>query len=262
MKKLTLFIVVLFLGLNVFAQDVIIRKSPNGAINCKIIEIDDDEIKYSMEINGQIGNFSIDKDNVEAIKYENGDVENFNTKKQVKTDFSKDAKNAIKFNFLSPLFGYTYLSYERAIKPGVSFEIGLGAIGLGGDLDEIKPLGGVMKLGVKLRRSPSYNILAGGYFMPEIVFGMYEFDDMQNVPTQNGSVIIHSFQPVREKTATLGVLATFGYSVVIRESFVIEWYGSVGYGFTKHSGLNFGFLGAGQKFPIAVATGFKFGFVF
>ena len=262
MKKLTLFIVVLFLGLNVFAQDIIVRKNPKGELNCKIVEIDNNTVKYKMIVNGEEGSFSIDKSNVEYVKYENGDVFDFEQKAPKKTDFSKDEKNAIKFNFIAPLFGYTYFSYERAVKPGVSFEIGLGAIGLGGDLDEIKPLGGVMKLGVKLRRSPSYNILAGGYFMPEIVFGMYEFDDMQNVPTQNGSVIIHSFQPVREKTATLGVLATFGYSVVIRESFVIEWYGSVGYGFTKHSGLNFGFLGAGQKFPIAVATGFKFGFVF
>ncbi|MDD2529672.1 MAG: hypothetical protein PHN41_00395 [Bacteroidales bacterium] len=257
MKKLTLFIVVLFLGLNVFAQDIIVRKNPKGELNCKIVEIDNNTVKYKMIVNGEEGSFSIDKSNVEYVKYENGDVFDFEQKAPKKTDFSKDEKNAIKFNFIAPLFGYTYFSYERAVKPGISFEFGLGAIGLGGDPENIEAFGGVAKMGIKLRQTPKYHILTGGYFMPEIIFGMYEFDK-DEVYYYPG----YYEDNTRERTVSLGILATFGYTVVLKGAFMIEWYGSVGYGFTKHPGLNFGFLGAGNEFPIAVSTGFKFGFVF
>ncbi|MBP1645422.1 MAG: hypothetical protein H6Q16_997 [Bacteroidetes bacterium] len=262
MKKLTLIIVALIIGINAFSQDIIFRKSPQGEINCKIVEVDDDLIKYSMVVNGENGSFTIDKNNVEYIKYENGELIDFRENELDKTDFSKDSKNAIKFNFIAPLFGYTYLSYERAVKPGISYEFGLGAIGLGGDVEEISAVGGVAKLGVKLRKTPKYHILTGGYFMPEIIAGLYEYDHKKDVSVDYGSYTAFENRTIRERTFTLGVLATFGYSVVLKEVFMIEWYGSVGYGFTKHSGFNFGFLGAGNDFPFAVSTGFKFGFVF
>ena len=69
-------------------------------------------------------------------------------------DVANQSKNAIKINFLSPLFGTTELIYERSIKPGRSWETALGIVGLGNDIQEIDPRGVYGKFAYKFMRSP------------------------------------------------------------------------------------------------------------
>ncbi len=84
----TFFIV---LSLKNYAQDFIIKKNTEE-IKCKVVEIEENKIKYKSfdNLNGPI--YSISKDEVFMIKYENGQKETFNTTNTTKTENKTDDK--------------------------------------------------------------------------------------------------------------------------------------------------------------------------
>ena len=74
MKKLSLLVVLFCTSLMVMAQDVIVKKD-GSTIQSKVMEISGTEIKYKKWSNQEGPLYSITRDEVYSINYQNGEVE-------------------------------------------------------------------------------------------------------------------------------------------------------------------------------------------
>jgi len=242
------------------AQDRILQRD-GEIIECRVLEIGSEVIKYSLaEYNFQV-QFSIEKAKVDRILFENGqelvidhaEIARESTETNSADLFLIQKRNAVKLNFLSPLSGSTILSYERAIKPGQSFETSVGIIGLGFENPD-KALGFGLKAGYKFIRSPDFylkgqryaHILKGGYARPEIAFASY---DLKN----------------KGRNVTKGaILLNLGKQWIYSDVFLIDLYGGIGYGFSNaETGDDFPYfiIVATDDHPIAFSFGFRIGFL-
>ncbi len=165
------------------AQDIIMKKNKE-LIKCKVKEIGLDEIKYSLPDYPADVLFSIDKDDLDKIVFENGKEMEFQQKMSNPATYAENKKNLLKIDFLSPLTGNTTFGYERSLRPGRSYEVNLGIIGLGVDVSDRNAGGAFLKFGYKLIKDPDFylrgmryaHILKGGYIKPEIALGLYGHD--------------------------------------------------------------------------------------
>jgi len=82
MKKIALLVIVLLLGLNCFAQDVIVTKD-GKRIDAVISEVDLDVVKYKRFDNQSGPTISIKKSDIVSIVYQSGGVEVFDEKQPV-----------------------------------------------------------------------------------------------------------------------------------------------------------------------------------
>ncbi len=76
MKKLLLVLCTLAFGLNILADDIIVLRNGNF-INGKVIEVTSNQIKYKKATNPDGPLYSLEKNEVLSIKYENGDIDKF-----------------------------------------------------------------------------------------------------------------------------------------------------------------------------------------
>lgn len=273
MKTLTV-LALIFLTLAVTAQDKIIKKNTE-IINCKVTEIGADEIKYYYENSPKLI-FGIDKALVEKIEFGTGEVIEVedNTFRNPEY-YVNQSKNALKVNFLSPLFGTTEFAYERSIKPGKSWEVALGIIGLGVDIQDNNPRGLYGKFAYKFIRDPDFyisrmhysHILKGAYFAPEIALRYVAYDnyvDYYYSPYGSDDSYSNSGSENRTNQTTLAFMLKLGKQWVFDDSFLIDMFFGVGYGIgaDEDEGLPYGFLVAPKEFPIALTTGIKVGWVF
>ncbi len=271
MKTLTFFLLFIF-TLAASAQDKIIKKNAE-IINCKVTEIGADEVKYYYAESPKLI-FGIDKALVDRIEFGTGEVIEIedNTSRNPEY-YANQSKNALKLNFLSPLFGTTEFVYERSLKPGQSWEVALGIVGLGNDIQDNDPLGVYGKFAWKFMRDPDFyihrmhysHILKGAYFAPEIAirymaYDGYYWDSYYDV---NGNYHYESGNE-RETRATLAFMLKLGKQWVFDESFLIDTYFGLGYGIgaDDEDGLPYGFIVAPDDFPIAVTSGIRIGWVF
>lgn len=67
MRVITFFALSIIFSINIFAQDVITRKNPPQTINCKIIEVGQDLVHYSIIVGNEDRKFSIEKENIVSI---------------------------------------------------------------------------------------------------------------------------------------------------------------------------------------------------
>ena len=263
MKKL-LTLVLLFITISTFAQDKIIKKN-GDTINCKVTEIAVDEVKYFYPDNPKLI-FGIDKAKLEKIEFGTGEVI------AIKSDTFKDEeyyagqhKHALKVAFLSPLFGHTEISYEQYIKPGRSWEVGLGIVGLGIDTYDINAKGVYTKFAYKMIRKPDYyaqrmhysHILKGAYIAPELAFRYVAYDNYGGYDyygQYNGDTRTEEF--------AFALTLKFGKQWVIEDGFIIDFYLGVGYGSSNDDQsmgpVPFGFV-AGVDVPIAFTSGLRIG---
>ena len=239
MKKIALLVLLVSFSINLIAQDLIVRKNPKAEIKCKIIEIGEDLVSYSAKLGGEDRRFSIDKNNIEYIKFENGEVLNMEDAMFGKNNYQDNTKNAIKFNFLSPLIGYTEFDYERSIKPGQSWEAGLGIIGLGLN-NENNAVGAFISGGYRFYRSPDYyvrkmkyaHILKGSYVMPKIKLAMCNVD--MQYPIYQNDYLGYDYETTKSKNiATLEILLTGGKQWVFSNRFLIDLNFGIGYSFSN-----------------------------
>jgi hypothetical protein len=263
MKPTILLTAILFIASSLsglLAQDKIFKRN-GDVIECKVLEVGSEEIKYSLaEYDFQV-QFSILKKQVDRILFENGKelvidhaaVAMESAETNSADLFLVQKKNAIKINFLSPLWSITTLSYERAIKPGQSIEASAGLIGLGFENPD-DALGLGLKAGYKFIRSPDFylqgmryaHILKGGYVKPEMVFASYA---------------------LREKdrnVAKFAVLLNIGKQWVFSDVFLVDLYFGFGYGYSNAREFeDFPyFIGVGtDEAPFAATAGFKIGFL-
>jgi len=104
------------------AQDKIYRN--NGKIvEARILEIGSDEIKYK-EFSNQDGPiYVLETDRIKKVIFENGKVQKFGDNYRDAERYEGQANKVVKFNFLSPLYGYTEIGFEKSTSVGKGYEI-------------------------------------------------------------------------------------------------------------------------------------------
>jgi hypothetical protein len=265
-KALLIIILAIFVSLPaVYAQDQIHKKTKE-VINCKVKEIGLDEIKYILPERDDVIQ-SISKNLVSRLVFENGEEIVFKDSFKDPENYADNRKNAIKVDFLSPLTGNTTFAYERSIKPGRSFEITLGIIGLGIDPEEVDPAGFFTKGGIKFIKSPDFylrgmryaHLLKGGYVKPEIAFGYFSRDYYRYDPFS------YNRETGRRNIISAALFLNLGKQWIIDNAFLIDFYFGFGYGFsdgTYNDAYHYGYIIGDGSFPIAVQAGLKVGGLF
>jgi len=264
-KALILVLLTVFISaMMIQAQDQIHKKT-SEVINCKVKEVGLDEIKYQLpEPNDDII-YSISKDKISRVVLENGQEIIFKDNFSDPENYIDNKKNAIKVDFLSPLTGNTTFAYERSIKPGRSFEVTLGIIGLGIDPGEVNPAGFFTKGGIKFIKSPDFymrgmryaHVLKGGYVKPEIAIGYFSQDDYYDSYYSSGTT--------RETIISGALFLNIGKQWIIDNAFLMDIYFGFGYGFSDGSyyeAYYYGYFIGDGSFPIAFQAGLKIGGLF
>lgn len=283
--KLPLLLIGLFLlaGKITHAQDLMYLRNSKTPVLVKVHEVGLDEVKYKPWGDTTMPILVMPRMNVERLILANGSVFEFSQNPMADaSNYADQHNNAIKFNFLSPLFTNMYFSYERSLKPGRSLEVGVSIIGLGIGYEN-NNLGGMYgRVGYKFISTPDFymrgmrysHILKGGYIKPEFIFGGYGVDNYYSMYSSYSSSRSTTY---RDEVIFGGALVNFGKQWVFDDSFLFDMYLGIGYGFTNYrtqyplgSGYysdsytpyNYAFLGGIKEFPLAITAGFKIGFVF
>lgn len=93
MKRLTLFVLLLFAALPLFAQDMIVRRD-GTIVTSKVMEISSSEIKYKKFTNPDGPLYTLKVSEVLSINFENGEVERFDQAAAVQAPAAEPAKPA------------------------------------------------------------------------------------------------------------------------------------------------------------------------
>lgn len=277
LAKYALFAAVLLASNSAFSQDKIIKKG-GETLEVKILEVSPNEIKYQLfsEPEGPI--FIMDKDRILEVTYQNGRTEKYESILTDSEFYIGQKKRAIKMNFISPLLGYTQLAYEQSLKPGRSFEVSVGIIGLGKNQEEnninnqvlFEDQKGVFgTFGYKFIRIPDFttnnqkygHIMQGLYVRPEVMVGHFSRNDYNSF----------SERIETEKTTFGAVTVNLGKQWVFSDIFILDIYGGLGYAFKGHSrksdyndyyennGRLYGLIAADDDAAFAVSGGFRIG---
>lgn len=258
------------------AQDKIFMTS-GKIIECKIIEVGTEEIKYKVSTEADATVFAVKKIDVLRIEFANGKVEKFRDQLNDPELYKDNKKIAWKLDFIAPVWGSTIFGYERSIRPGLSIEANVGIIGLGYDEYAVKPRGGLIMFGPKFLASPDflsgsqsyYHVLKGVYLQPQLIVGVYE--SIINYYTPNSRVT------GRETTSYANLMFNFGRQIVYDNAYLVDVYAGIGYGFstttTKHRPASiaksefipftpyYGSINPDLLMPVAVSIGIKLGFL-
>lgn len=285
MKKLLLSFLVLFLFSNLsFSQDKIYRQ--NGKIVlAKVIEIGSAEIKYKEYNNPDGPVYVLETDRIKKIVYENGKVETFSDNYKDPERYAGQSDKAIKLNFLSPLYGFTEIGFEKSKGVGKSYEFSLGIIGAGkslqldyyyGQIGEVKrsPFGAFISGGYKFGKLPDFilfgkskasHLMQGTYVKPIAYIGHYK--ENQIVYKSNNTY------ELGKQNVTFGALQLeIGRQWVLGDKLLLDFYQGIGYGFDNkeqnyqdpfyyedYSAFNYANARAGRSPGFSLTFGIKLG---
>ena len=202
-------------------------------------------MKYRIFTDSEGPLYSLEKDRIIRIVYQNGRVETYESNLKNPEYYIGQPTTAIKVNFLSPLLGYTQLNYEKNLRPGRSYELSLGIIGLGknqemstiyfsgsNSYESLKrgARGVFSGAGYKFTRIPDFinkgtrysHLFQGSYVKPELILGLYGQNFYRNNPNGN---------PIQERESIFftGLLINVGKQWVLGDAFLIDIYGGLGY---------------------------------
>lgn len=254
-----------------FSQDLIVKRN-NDTIQCKIKEVGMDEIKYALPDYPEDVAFSIDKEVVKKAVFSNGKELEFSKEMTNPENYADNFKNAWKIDFISPLTGNLTFAWEHSIKPGHSYELSLGIIGAGVNINEDDHGGVFVKAGYKFIRSPDFymrgmryaHVLKGSYIKPEIQLGFYTTDESEYYYDYNyysGSYTKHEDVGV----LTGALLLNIGKQWVYDNSFLMDMYVGIGYGFDtnpyNYGDYHYSFSLPDEDVPFAITAGLKLGFL-
>ncbi len=282
MKKIStipkFFLLIAYCLLSTFsasAQDTIYKRNKE-IIQAKIIEIGLDEIKYKMPNYVDGPTIVIAKDQIWKIIFASGVIQLMTPEMFNPENYSTQKKNAIKIDFLAPMFRHVTFIYEHRLKPGQSIEASIGIIGVGFNFDEgTEQKGAFVRFGYKFIKSPDYylrgmkyaHILKGSYIRPEILFGSYsesysyqEYNyygyPSNTTTTINDRITYGAFQ------------LSFGKQFIFNDLFLVDYYLGVGYAFSHNKGSYynetvpyFGVSTAGESNPLSCSGGLRIGFL-
>jgi hypothetical protein len=282
MKNIILFLVSIFFFVGISKAQDLIYKKDKSVLVVKVIEIGVDEIKYKMYSDLEGITFAVDKNDILKIKFESGKVELFWDYNNA-NNYSDNKKNALKIDFLSPLFGQTTIGYERSLKPGASMEFQLGIIGAGVNNYKyfgVESSGLFLRAGYKFITKPDFylkglryaHVLKGGYIRPEITLGMCKEDLIYNYSSR-----LSSRGKVTTDVVFAAFMLNFGKQWIMNNSFLVDFFFGFGYGYKSNNqdfisrvnsdmtnyyfGNSHAFMGPFGDFPIALGGGLKIGYL-
>ena len=230
MKKSIIIIAAICIANFVFAQDIIIKRN-NDSLKVKVTEVSIDEIKFHFYNEPNGANYSIEKAEVAIIRFESGRVEVFETNILVPLPLKMQTKQAIKINFVSPIWGYTKLCYEKLLKPGQSIEVSTTFIGLGKERIG-NPRGAAASFAYKFINTPNYytrgmrntHQMQGLYVAPTLQIGSFNSDLV-------GFNRIFNSEPVgRTSTTYVTGMLFVGSQSVFGNHFLIDVNAGIGVG--------------------------------
>ncbi|ELR70157.1 hypothetical protein C900_03842 [Fulvivirga imtechensis AK7] len=271
--KLTFSILLFIVAIaTVHAQDKIYKKDKT-IIDCKITEIGINEIKYKIpdkELDDSPV-IAIAVTDVVRVLLSSGREIEFKDPLTDPISYVDDRKQALKFHFLSPLAEHLGFSYEKSIRPGRSFETGLGIIGAGFNSDSyVKSSGAYISSGYKFMKTPDFyaqrmkyaHILKGSYVKPQVLLSIYH-NEMKDVgyPQQN----------IEQDIVAGALIINLGKQIIYDNFFLIDYSVGLGYGFSNQKerrGFNdydrfrvyhYGFIVGERNSPIAATAKLKIG---
>lgn len=269
----TLLVSVFFLiTIGSYAQDLII-KTNSDTISCHIVKVAAKDVSYypigsdrneaPLRISVKVIR-KIIYENKQELSYVKGVTKQKFKETNSSSYYDNQHKNAIKFHALSILGGSLAFSYERSIKPGMSFEIGLGYIfGIADSSNNnTKDKGYIIRGGVKFMRPPSYyekhrayaHLLKGVYLKPEVIFNSFK--------RENNGLSTPTLK-VWDYISSTSLVLNMGKQVVYSDRFLIDWYGFIGYGRSNfQNGYYYSNIILSPDVPISLGLGFRIGFVF
>lgn len=181
MKNLLILISFLTLSTACISQDTLFKKVGDPII-CKIIEINEEDVKYKNLDNLDGPSYTISAAKIDYIRLQNGTEHRFNHVDLLVTPPDNQIlkkKNVVKIAPLSPLFGNINVGFEHVQKFGLHWEGEVGIIGIGNTENLNRNENGVWIYGgpkMLLRKETYvkgeryYHYLHGTYFRPEIGF--------------------------------------------------------------------------------------------
>jgi hypothetical protein len=243
MRKLIFFFISLFvLIISSSAQDKIYRK--NGEVlKVKVLEVSSSEIKYKIFGDNDGPVYVLEKDRIKKIEYENGRVEKPTVNLKDPEQYADQLNKALKINFLSPLLGFTQISYEKSTGVGKSYELSFAVIGAGKnrlldfyDYNSIRSerknqFGLAIGAGYKFSKLPDFlfgrtrftHLMQGAYAKPVVYLGNYSEN---RVAYKNNNQYV-----VERQNVTFGALEVeLGKQWVFGDKFLIDIYTGLGWG--------------------------------
>ncbi len=258
-------IIALFQSLS--AQDYLYLRNKE-VLEVKVIELGVQEIKYKdypAKLDQPIK--SIEKSKVEKLTLEDGTNYTFENENINNKDYYAGQKtNALKLDFLAPLNSIFVLGFEKNIKPGISYDVELGGIGLGYDFADLDPRGVFFRGGVKFIRQPDFynpgvrygHILQGTYIKPQLVYTNYGIDNIF-IDKWNPTTGQYENLKEREKNAGFGFLLTLGKQYVFSNIVLLDLHIGIGYGGSNNGNMiTHGFMGGGAT-PLIFQGGVRLG---
>jgi hypothetical protein len=249
------------------AQDTLYKL--NGeVIECKVVEVGADQIKYTAADFAPDVLIGINKSEVYKIVFANGAEMVIDHIKEAQQTvemnsaqlFKIQKKKDLKVNFLSPLNAVLALTFEQSIKPGASWEATLGIVGIGFENPD-DAFGAAISGRYKFFKSPDFylegmryaHILKGIYVAPELLFAAYKGTNYRIWEEDE------SYNRVK-----FAFLINFGKQWVFSDIFLIDFYTGCGYGYTNDNtgGFPYIFAVVSKDFPLTFSWGLRIGFLF
>ncbi len=287
-QAFTLIFLLIAVTNSIKSQDKIFKKG-GIVIKAKVLEIGIDDIQYKNHDNLDGPSYRIEKDRLVKIIYANGKIETYTSSLKDKELYIGQKSEALKINFLSPLFGHTQFTYEKGITPGRSWEALVSLIGVGksqivtgytnnlGVYNEIKrnQAGLGLGFGYKFIKTPDFinrnirfaHLLQGVYLKPNVYTGVYGesiLDSKTNIPTTKRRSVVYG-----------AIMLEGGKQWVFSEALVFDFYAGVGYcadnikkvdnqyfGSGDNSGSHFTNLRVGTSPGFSLSSGIRVGFLF
>ncbi len=298
MKKTLFILSLLFLSASAYSQtenaaDTIFKKNKEVLL-VKITEIGIDEVKYKPIVNPNNIVLVLEKSEISRIVFANGVVQTFEDPLTDKKNYAGNHKNSIKFNFLSPIGDRTHFNWERSIKPGISYEVGLNLIGLGRRFGQYTPVGATINGGFRFYRMPEMksrsdrysHLMNGSYFQPTITLGMTQHSYRDYGPYDPYFYGPRDYTIRKANTNFFMFSLNFGKQYVFANRLSFDFSTGIGYGtYTNQSrayyyygsyyDLNsnenayenddptrYGFMIFEREVPLALNVQFKLGYLF
>ena len=228
MKKKTILIVsFIFFSLNIFSQDIIIKKN-NDSIFCNVIKIGTKIIEYDSTKYSNNTVFEIKRDDVFKIMFENKEEKNLKNDSLSYNVYADNKKNAIKFYMLSMFAGHFGIGYERSITAGSSLEFGTSYI-FGVQKNRTYEIGGTARIGYKFIKLRDYSpqdvrymhLMKGSYIKPELIFSA--FNSSYDFINEYGLKQTHS-----EDLFSFSFMLNFGVQYIYDNTFLLDFYAGAG----------------------------------
>jgi len=249
--KIAITLILTILFVSVHAQDQIYKKN-NEVIECLIVSVDANSIKYTQE--KYTGNevHMIVRDLVIKVVYASGRYDFMNKETSLEEILKKQNKGIFKFGLFSPLGGALSLGYERSIRPSRSMEYAAGIIGLGTSIHE-NARGAYIRAGYKIIKNPKIykkageyaHLMHGAFIRPDMVFSYYSFESYN--------------KSNREDAFSFALILNFGKQWVLDDEFSLSINAGVGYAISSGSEYYYSHVAYGNEFPLALSVGLSIG---